>query len=109
MTISRGPARSITVPPGQERAVFLREIGSLLELDATEVDVRGNLVEVYGVDELEVFEYVQVAEDIWRVQLNPNPMNDVDFARMLGRFTTFDSIATAAEAARVRAGRLTSA
>jgi hypothetical protein len=100
VTISRGPPRSIPVPPGQERGVFLREVGSLLELDPSEVDVSGNLVEVYGVDELEVFEYVQIAEDIWHVQLNPNPMNDIAFSNMMNRFTTLDSIAAAAEAAR---------
>ena len=100
MTISRGPPRPIPVPAGQERAVLFREIGSLLEVDASEVDVRGNLVEVYGVDELEVFEYVQIAEDIWHVQLNPNPMNEIDFTKMINRFTTLDSIAAAAEAAR---------
>lgn len=72
----------------------------LLELDTSDVDFRANLVEVYGVDELEVFEYVQIAEDIWHVELNPNPMSDADFARMLSRFSTLDSIETAAEAAR---------
>jgi hypothetical protein len=100
VAISRGPARSIPVPPGQERAVFLREVGSLLEVDASEVDVQARLVEMYGVDELEVFEYVQIAEDIWHVELNPNPMSDADFASMVARFTTLESIATAADAAR---------
>jgi len=88
------------VPPGQERAVFLREIASLLQLDPSEVDLRGNLVQVYGLDELEVFEYVQFAEDIWHVQLNPNPMDEEDFNHMMARFTTLDSIAAAAEALR---------
>ena len=88
------------MPPGQERAVFLREVGLLLDLDASDIDVQENLVELYGVDELEVFEYVQIAEDIWHVHLNPNPMTEVDFANMVGRFATLDSIATAAEAAR---------
>ena len=88
------------MPLDQERVVFLREVASLLELDPSEVDVRGNLVEVYGVDELEVFEYVQIAEDIWHVQLNPNPMSESDFTKMVGRFTTLDSIAAAAEAVR---------
>jgi len=85
------------VPPGQERTVFLGEVASLLELGPSEVDMRANLVEAYGVDELEVFEYVQIAEDIWHVQLNPNPMTESDFTTMVVRFTTLDSIAAAAE------------
>ena len=103
MVISRGPSRPIRTKPGEERTTFLRQVATLLDTDYSSLDTTADLVEQYGVDELEVFEYVQIAEDVWRVVLNPNPMTDADFAEMRHRFTNLDAIITAAEAARTRA------
>lgn len=100
MVISRGPARSIPVKPGDERAVFLQSIASLLQVDPAALDTTAPLVDTYGVDELEVFEYVQLAEDIWHVAVNPNPMTEADFAEMTTHFPTLDSIMATAERAR---------
>ena len=100
MAISRGPARQFQTPPGAERATFLREVTQLLSTDDSDLDTAADLVDRYGVDELEVFEYVQIAEDVWHVVLNPTPMTNADFAEMNARFSTLETIMAAAEAAK---------
>lgn len=99
MYFSRGSVRQFDFQPGEERAVFLREVAAILDVDPGEVETSAPLIDTYGVDEMEVFEFVQIAEDIWHVKLNPNPMSGSDFGAMERRFPTVDSIMTAAEAA----------
>jgi hypothetical protein len=99
MEIWRGKPRQFRLEPGAERGVFLAEAAVVLEADPAQLDGGTTLTEEYGVDELEIFELVQIAEDIWRVRLNPNPMSAADFATMKGRFPTLDSIIDAARSA----------
>ena len=98
MVISRGPRRGVDTKPGEERAAFLSMVGACLQTDPSELDMLAGLVEHYGVDELEVFEYVGIAEDVWRVRLNPDPMTNDDISRMLSRYATLESIVAGAEA-----------
>jgi len=104
MAIFRGPRRSIPTKPGEERVTFLREVASTLGCDSSQLDPSASMTKRYGVDELEVFEYMQIAEDIWHVELNPDPMTVADFAEMMTHFRTLESIMAAAEAAARGAG-----
>lgn len=103
MSISRGPSRRFDTPPGGERATFLREVALILETDPAALELTAPLAERYGVDDLEIYEYVQIAEDVWQVQLNSNPMTGGDFAEMATHLPSLEAIMVAAENARRRA------
>jgi hypothetical protein len=84
--------------PGQERATFLQKAAAVFAADATTLDAARPLQDGgYGCDELDVSELVQIAEEVWAVQLNPNPMRTSDFAAMVKRFPTLGAIMSEAE------------
>lgn len=58
------------------------------------------LVEDLGCADLDVSECVQIAEEIWGVQLMPNPMEVSDYAQMMKSFPNLRAIITAAETKR---------
>src|SRR5688500_14677948 len=69
--IIRGRTTRVTVPPGTERTSFLEAVARALEVDVDRLDLGASIVAHYGADELQVYECVQHAEDIWGVQLLP--------------------------------------
>ena len=86
-------------PRGQERAVFLANIEEVLGNVVESIDTDKLLQEDYGLDELDVSECVQCAEEVWAVQLMPNPMGMSEYKDMLRRFPTLGAIIQEAEAA----------
>jgi hypothetical protein len=94
-------------PPGQERSTFLAKVGDILADGAEPIDTGKLLQEDYGLDELGVSECVQIAEEVWAVQLMPNPMRMSDYDHMLRRFPTLAAIIQEAEgvAAERHSGR----
>jgi hypothetical protein len=85
---------------GQERATFLERVTIVLGADTGSPDPGKPLQDGgYGCDELDVSEIVQLAEEIWAVQLNPNPMTFSDFEAMVRRFPTLEAIMREAESA----------
>jgi len=69
--IIRGRTTPPTVRPGSERAAFLAAAARALEVNVDSLDLGAPIIARYGADELQVYECVQRAEDIWRVQLLP--------------------------------------
>ena len=63
MAIFRGPRRSIPTKPGEERVTFLREVASTLGCDLSQLDPSASMTKRYGVDELEIFEYMAAAKN----------------------------------------------
>jgi hypothetical protein len=102
VVISRGRTTPPTVRPGTERETFLAAVAGVLEVDVRSLDLSAPLAERYNADELEVYEIVQSAEDIWRVQLTPPTMRVGEFDAALKPFTTLRAIIDAAEAAARR-------
>lgn len=103
--IIRGRAPLPTVPPGSERQTFLAAAARALEVSVDSLDLAAPIVARYGADELQVYECVQRAEDIWRVQLLPERIPVPDFEAALEPFATLEAIIGAAEAAARRRGR----
>ncbi len=83
--------------PGTERQTFLERVAEVLETPAAVLDLQASLVEHYGCADLDVSECVQVAEEIWSVQLMPNPMTAEDYAYLMRRLTTLQAIIDDAE------------
>jgi hypothetical protein len=100
VSFTRGPAHPIAVKAGEERDAFVAAVAIILECHQKEVDLDGPLMERYGIDDLEVYECVQRAEDIWQVRLLPKAMPVSDFRPMVNRCTTLSAIVRAAESAR---------
>lgn len=90
----------VEATPGTERQTFVREVAMVLECEPSGVNIEARLVEDLGCADLDVSECVQIAEEIWGVQLMPNPMKMSDFAKMMKSFPTLQSIIIAAEAKR---------
>ena len=95
---SRRTPNPQAAPPGQERATFLANVAPVFGEGAGPLDAAKPLQDGgYGCDELDVSELVQIAEEVWAVQLNPNPMRISDFKAMLRRFPTLEAIMSEAE------------
>jgi len=95
---SRRTPNPQAAPPGQERATFLAKVAPVFGEGAGPLDAAKALQDGgYGCDELDVSELVQIAEEVWAVQLNPNPMRMSDFEAMLRRFPTLEAIMSEAE------------
>ena len=86
-------------PRGQERGDFLIRIKIVLGDEVGSIDTSKFLQADYGLDEMNVSECVQLAEEVWAVQLMPNPMRMEDYRVMLRRFPTLEAIIQEAEAA----------
>lgn len=82
---------------GTERLAFLERVSEVLERPPAALDLQASLVEHYGCADLDVSECVQVAEEIWGVQLMPNPMTPEDYAYLMRRLTTLQAIMDDAE------------
>jgi hypothetical protein len=82
---------------GQERATYLSRIAKCFS-DIGAIDPTKPFDEL-GLDELDVSECIQMAEEVWGVQLMPNPMTMSDFAEVRRRFPDLNAIAAEAEAA----------
>ena len=89
-SISRGP-RAVTAAPGEEERTFRREIAAILGSKPEELDLARDLWRS-GLDELDVYECIQVAEDIWNAALVPNPCPNYLFSELVRRYTTPASI-----------------
>jgi hypothetical protein len=79
--------------------VFLAKVEEVFAELIESIDTAKLLQEGYGLDELEVSECVQWAEEVWAVQLLPNPMRLSEYKVMLRRFPTLEAIIQEAEAA----------
>jgi hypothetical protein len=88
---TRGP-QSLAAPPGKEDETFLSEVALLLECEPNELDMTRDLQEGYGLDELEVIEIIQIAEDAWGVSLMPNPFTVADSDKAMSEYRTLDAI-----------------
>jgi hypothetical protein len=96
-TFSRSIAAHPPDPLGTERQAFLQGVAQVLERPAASLDLQASLVEQYGCADLDVSECVQVAEEIWGVQLMPNPMTAEDYAYLMRRLTSLQAIIDDAE------------
>jgi hypothetical protein len=97
--VHRGPAILRDVQPGRERIVFLASAARALEVPEASLQLEANLSTAYGADELQIYECVQDAEDIWHVQLLPTAIPVTQFPSKLSRFPTLASIMDAAQSA----------
>jgi hypothetical protein len=70
-----------------------------LEVSVDSLDLGAPMASRYGADELDIYECVQRAEDIWRVQLLPPTIPVQEFAAALKPFGTLAAIIAASEAA----------
>jgi hypothetical protein len=86
----------VRAAPGAERQNFLSEAALVLGKPQAEIDAAKTLQGDYGCDELDVSECVQIAEEIWRVKLLPNPMTASEIEDLPARFPTLDAIIAAA-------------
>jgi hypothetical protein len=97
--IIRGRTTRPTLPHGAEPGAFLAAAARVLEVGVDSLDVGAPIVSRYGADELQVYECVQLAEDIWRVQLLPPRIPVQEFGAALKPFGTLAAIIAAAETA----------
>ena len=95
--IIRGRAALPTVRPGTERNTFLATAANILEVSVDSLDLGAPIASRYGADELQIYECVQRAEDIWRVQLMPPTIPVPEFAAALKPFGTLAAIIAASE------------
>lgn len=91
---SPNPARAAA---GGERARFLQEAAAVLGKPAAEINTAKTLQGDYGADPFDISECAQLAEEIWRVKILPNPMTGEDVNDLPARFPTLDAIISAAE------------
>jgi hypothetical protein len=101
ISFSRASPDSPPAAPGQQRATFLAEVAVVLGPD-NPIDLNKSLQNDYGCADLDVSECVQCAEEVWGVQLLPNPMAVPDYEAMMRRFPTLESIAREAELAAAK-------
>ena len=87
------------VRPGAERQTFLMEAARVLGVGVDSLDLDAPILARYGADELDLYECVQYAEDVWAVQLTPTRMTTREFEAALKPFGTLRAIVSAAEAA----------
>ena len=97
--VIRGRSTPPTVRPGTERELFLAAAASALEVNPARLKLETPIIAGYQADELAVYECVQRAEDIWRVQLLPPRIPVQEFSGLLAAFGTLGDIVAAAEAA----------
>ncbi len=84
--------------PGEEDATFLKEVSVILERPAEEIDFTKAIQADYGCDELEVVEFIQIAEDVWGVSLMPSTFDGADVEKATKEFITLGDIVSASKA-----------
>ena len=94
---TRGP-KTVHAESGEENAVFLREVGMVLGCSAEEVDLTKSMQADYGCDDLDVLEFIQIAEDVWDVSLMPIPFEGADAENAIKKFITLKDIFSASKA-----------
>lgn len=94
---SRESPPTAPVPAGERRAALLQQASIILERDVSDIDVAASLEADYGCADLDILECVQAAEEIWGVQLCPNPMTAEDFDYLVKRLPTLQAIIADAE------------
>ena len=102
--IIRGRTAAPTVRPGTEREEFLARAARVLEVDIRELDITAPITTRYGADEMQVYECILHAEDVWRVELIPPRIPVANFAEALAPFATLQKIMAAAESAPRKSG-----
>ena len=97
MTFSRRTPNPQRAAQGQERATYLADVAKIFaEIGA--IDPAKTFKDL-GMDELEVSECIQMAEEVWGVQLMPNALAMSELEESIRRFPTLNAIAAEAEAA----------
>jgi len=99
-SVHRRPFLPRTVRRGDELATFLNAASLALQLEGASPDLTADLTTSYGADELQVYECVQDAEEIWGVRLLPPSIPVAQFPQQVGKFTSLGAIVEAAESAR---------
>ncbi|MHC4478488.1 MAG: hypothetical protein ACYTEL_22860 [Planctomycetota bacterium] len=99
MCFSRGP-KAVHAKPGTEEATFLREAGAILGCEGDAIDPSKGIQSDYGCGELDVFELIQIAEDVWGVSLMPAPFTAEDAESAVKKYRTLSHIVDAAKARR---------
>ena len=97
ISFSRGP-KAVSAEPGEEDATFLKEVSVILERPAEEIDFTKAIQADYGCDELEVIEFIQIAEDVWGVSLMPSTFDGADVEKATKEFITLGDIVSASKA-----------
>lgn len=97
--VHRGPFRQRAVTRGHQRSAFLTAAAVVLEVRADSRSLGATLGSQYGADELQVYECVQDAEEIWGVALLPPVIPVGDCPAALARFATLGALIEAAESA----------
>lgn len=98
-----GPVFSRESPPAAAKpaaarlSAFLEQAGMILDRDAGDIDTAASLEADYGCADLDILECVQAAEEVWGVQLCPNPMTAEDFDYLVKRLPTLQAIIADAE------------
>jgi acyl carrier protein len=96
MLFSRRRAQPLHVEPGKEIPTFLSEISQIVQREVAEEDIDLNLREDLGCDDLDQIECIMAGEEVWKVELFPNPASGDDYQEAAARFTTLGAIITAA-------------
>lgn len=89
-------------PPTGSRSDFMAQVAAILEVSAAQLDANASLVEGTGLTDLDICEFVQIAEEVWGVQLMPNPAPLSAMEGLTARFPTLEHIISAAEEAARR-------
>lgn len=97
--VHRAPFRRRAITRGHERTAFLAAAAVVLEVRADSLSLGASLSSRYGADELQVYECVQDAEEIWGVTLLPPVIPVGDFPAAVARFATLGALIEAAESA----------
>jgi len=94
IVMSRGP-RAVHAEPGRERETFTREVASILGCEPDAVDFSKNVWDGYDLDEIDVLEFIQIAEDVWQTTIIPSPYS-ADISDRVRSFSTLAAIVAAA-------------
>jgi hypothetical protein len=96
----RSKQSSAQTEPDRQQRLFIEGVAVVLQCKPSDVNLNARLVEDLGCADLDISECVQIAEEIWGIQLMPNPMKVADYAQMMKTFPTLKAIITVAEAKR---------
>ena len=94
---TRGSPPTAAVPAAARRQVFLEQASAILDCSPDHLDPDASLEESYGCADLDILECVQAAEEVWGVQLCPNPMSTADFDYLVKRLPTLRAVIADAE------------
>lgn len=89
-------------PPTHSRPDFMARVAQIWGVSAEQIDPNAQLVDGTGLTDLDIAELVEFAEEIWGVQLIPNPAPLSVIEGLTARFPTIEHILAAAEVAARR-------